>query len=103
MQTIPSLEDFVSTEHSVFEVRFSDITIRLELVEAVPLPPPTDAPGTPSSLRKMPFSLLFKGPRETPLNQDTYRLTHDSLGNVDLLLVPMSQDGGDVFYAATIT
>jgi hypothetical protein len=35
------------------------------------------------------FSLLFRGPYDRPLPQDTYRFAHDSLGEFVLLIVPL--------------
>ena len=102
MITIPTLEEFVAAEGTRFEVRFPDITIPLDLVEAIPLPPNPQGPGVPSIVRKSPYSLLFRGSSATPLVQNTYRLTHDKLGEVDLFIVPTIQDGEEMFYTVTI-
>jgi hypothetical protein len=38
------------------------------------------------------FSIYFHGPAENFLPQDTYRVTHDQMGNLDLFLVPIAGD-----------
>ena len=35
------------------------------------------------------FSLLFRGPKETTLNQDTYLIEHEQLGMFSFLVVPV--------------
>ena len=35
------------------------------------------------------FSILFRGPREQEFGQGNYRLKHETLGEVDLFLVPI--------------
>ena len=35
------------------------------------------------------FSILFRGPREQEFGQGNYRLEHETLGKVDLFLVPI--------------
>ena len=38
------------------------------------------------------FSLVFQGPRSLPLRQETYTITHDTMGSFQLLIVPGSQN-----------
>jgi hypothetical protein len=42
--------------------------------------------------RTEPFSLVFVGPRESPLPQATYSLGHAELGRLDIFLVPIGPD-----------
>jgi len=35
------------------------------------------------------FSLLFRGPRDQEFGQGNYRLTHETIGQVELFLVPI--------------
>src|SRR6185369_15522248 len=39
------------------------------------------------------FSLVFQGPRSLPLRQETYTITHDTMGSFKLLIVPGRQTG----------
>jgi len=46
------------------------------------------------------FSLIFRGPLEPVLLQDTYRVEHSQLGVFPLFLVPIGQNQADVRYQA---
>jgi hypothetical protein len=46
------------------------------------------------------FSIVFKGPGEFVLRQSTYRLKHDVMGTIDILLVPIGKDEQGVDYEA---
>src|SRR5579875_2953642 len=69
--------------------------IALELVEAHALPTHS---GTP----REPFSLIFRGPSDRPLEQQTHTLEHQGIGPVELFLVPIGPagTGGDPEYQA---
>jgi hypothetical protein len=58
----------------------------LALIEAAALPA---QPGAP---RADPFALVFRATGEHRLTQGLARLTHASLGAVELFLVPIGQD-----------
>ena len=53
-----------------------------------------------SSRRQMQFSLVFLGPVDAPVAQAIYRLEHDSLGAIDMFLVPIARDQNGVQYEA---
>jgi len=44
------------------------------------------------------FSLLFHGPKEPLLGQQTYLLNHDQLGELNFFLVPIAQNGEEAHY-----
>jgi hypothetical protein len=46
------------------------------------------------------FSLLFRGPLAPVLPQCIYRLTHDTLGSMEIFLVPVGPDGEGMQYEA---
>lgn len=46
------------------------------------------------------FSLIFRGPREKPLQQGMYQMHHNQLGAFDLFLVPVGRDHNGVYYEA---
>ncbi|HEU4834971.1 MAG TPA: hypothetical protein VFS90_11170 [Pyrinomonadaceae bacterium] len=49
------------------------------------------------------FSLLFRGPKETPLKQDTYLIEHETLGRFYFLVVPVgTKDTRAPHYEAVI-
>ena len=81
------------------EVRVADEAgdaIALELVEAKSLP---TRPGAP---RPEPFSLIFRGPRDRPLDQRIFALEHQGIGRLALFLVPIGpgSDGRGPYYQA---
>jgi hypothetical protein len=52
------------------------------------------------SAPRQPFNLLFRGPREPLLPQQTYRVEHDRLGTLEIFLVPVgSSDAGTLYEA----
>ena len=46
------------------------------------------------------FSLLFRGPKQPLLEQMTYELKHDVLGENLIFLVPVRQDADFLYYEA---
>ena len=46
------------------------------------------------------FSLLFRGPAETPVPQATYTMSHPELGEFPLFLVPVGRDARGMNYEA---
>ncbi len=54
-------------------------------------------------LDRHPFSLFFVGPRSFLLQQHTYHLTHETIGALDLFLVPVGQDASTYQYEAVFT
>ncbi|MBS1702732.1 MAG: hypothetical protein JST12_13800 [Armatimonadetes bacterium] len=49
--------------------------------------------GNPHPGRTEPFSLLFEGPKALALDQGTYLLHHDSLGDLTIFIVPIAESG----------
>jgi hypothetical protein len=54
-------------------------------------------------LQRHPFSLYFTGPPSPLLEQRIYHLTHDSIGAMDLFLVPIGKDAEGYRYEAVFT
>jgi hypothetical protein len=50
--------------------------------------------GAPDS-RRAPFSVLFQGPGEPVMQQDTYRLEHERFGILEVFIVPVGPAGTD--------
>ncbi len=46
------------------------------------------------------FSLLFRAPVDAPSEQNTYTLKHESLGTLDIFLVPVKKDAHGLYYEA---
>ncbi len=66
----------------------------LALAEAISL-----GDALPGSVR-VPFSLIFTAPSPPILAQGMRHLTHDSLGELELFLVPLQPDAGGGRYQA---
>ena len=60
--------------------------------------------GSPA---REPFSVLFQGPAEPVIPQQTFTLAHDALGRIAVFLVPVGRDGdprrGPVLYEAVFS
>ena len=76
-------------------------SVRLELVEIRDLSPaPSGGEASGPSSQTKSFSLLFRGPAETPLAQGTYSVEHDTMGSFLIFIVPVSRDGAGMSYEA---
>lgn len=65
----------------------------LELVEVY-------RPGGPPTRGRQPFSLVFRGPRQPVLPQRIYTVTNETLGRLEIFLVPIGPDGAGLRYEA---
>ena len=74
------------------------VRLELELLESRLHEP--DAPATDASGRRAPFSLLFLGPADSVLPQRIYRLEHESLGPLEIFIVPVGRDESGTTYEA---
>jgi hypothetical protein len=84
----------VFSEHlnTQFHIRFEpDITLNLELVEV--------AEGVSTPVQEQ-FSLIFRGPLETPFRQGMYRIEHERMGALQLFLVPVDRKPEGMLYEA---
>lgn len=88
--------DFSGLLNERFEIRAGDVRLDAELVEVVDVEPPT-APGAG---RARPFSILLRAPGEPALLQGTYAVRHAHIGSLDLFLVPIGTEDGDLLYEA---
>ena len=87
-----SQEAFRENLNSKFVVDLGDTgSVDLELFEC------KDLGTTPGQEQ---FSLVFRGPREPRLEQMTYEMRHDVLGDTLIFLVPIRQDAESLYYEA---
>jgi len=70
------------------------VGVGVKLVEVNDLTPKTAATG------KECFGVVFVGPRNSPLRQDTYSVTHKSLEKFEMLVVPMASRKEGIYYEA---
>jgi uncharacterized protein DUF6916 len=64
--------------------------LEVALVQADKLPP--YAGRGAKALKREPFSLVFRGPKEFVLPQQLYALEQETLGRVEIFLVPIGPD-----------
>ena len=89
-------ENFKELLHSKFQVQGSAGSVELELIEANGKP----AEAVKTQLPVGNFSLLFAGPTNSFLPQQTYQFTHEKLGTFDLFIVPIGKDQNGYRYQA---
>jgi hypothetical protein len=89
-----SVDQFAPHLNTRFRLQAETLgTIEIELAEAAGLGYESVPPAvTP---RREPFSLIFKGPMQPRLEQGTYALEHDALGEAAMFLVPVAPDRRD--------
>ena len=49
---------------------------------------------------RLPFCLVFAGPKDVVLPQKIYRIQHPKAGTMDIFLVPIGPDEGNMLYEA---
>jgi hypothetical protein len=59
-----------------------------------------DAPAQDASGARAPFTLTFRGPAEPVLPQSIYHLEHESVGAMDIFIVPVARDEAWTTYEA---
>lgn len=88
----PSHAAFAAAVHTQFKLQPEAAQpVELELVHVSELQ---------SAPRQEIFSVLFRGPLETPLAQRTYQLEHLQMGTLELFIVPVGMDDQGYEYEA---
>ena len=70
----------------------------LELLESRLHDP--DAPAQDPSGTRAPFTLTFRGPVEPVLPQRIYHVEHDSVGSLEIFIVPIARNDSGTTYEA---
>ena len=92
-----TVETFAELAGDRFAVRVApDATLELELIEA-------NALGARPGRGRAPFSVLFRGPLAPVMPQRIYPLAHETLGSLELFLVPIGPRDGGMVYEAIFT
>ncbi len=87
-----TLDEFRPLVGQRFDVARESGNVEVILIEAAAI-------ASPSSPRRKPFSLLFRGPLDSVLDQRTYPLTNGALA-LDVFLVPVGADEQGRLYEA---
>ena len=90
--------DFSPYVHQTFSIQVeSGDLLEVELIDVSDLG--SDDEWDESSARR-PFSIVFRGPKESHLPQSIYRIEHGRMGSLDLFLVPIGPDKLGMRYEA---
>lgn len=93
-----NLASFKSQLGTSFQINYQASKVKITLVDVANF-----ASRKQAAAGKEGFSLLFRGPKETPLKQDTYLIEHEQLGMFSFLVVPVgTKDTRDLQYEAVI-
>lgn len=85
-------EEFTENVNTQFRLHLTeDQVLDMQLTEVL------DGVCTP---RQEQFSLFFRGPLETPLQQGTRTLEHEKIGTFELFLVPIARTPEGMSYEA---
>jgi hypothetical protein len=68
--------------------------VTVKLVEVYDLSPAGAANG------KECFGIVFAGPRNAPMRQETYAVSHETLGKFEMLVVPIASRKQGLYYEA---
>jgi hypothetical protein len=94
-----SADDFTPALGGSFTLSAAeDVSLELELLAAETYP--AGAPARDDSGRRTPFRVRFRGPAEPLLEQRIYRVEHDSVGALDVFLVPLGVGEEGALYEA---
>ena len=89
---LPSRDDFAACLHTRFRVTLeTGAPLALELVTVSEMQ---------TSAWQQSFSIVFQGPAARLIPQHIYKLVHEKLGELDLFLVPIGQQGDAILYEA---
>jgi hypothetical protein len=89
--------DFSPLLHGLFRLTAGELSLDLELVEV------NDSGRKSTTQERAPFSILFKGTREKLVPQQMYRVEHETLGAMDLFIVPVREDKDGYYYEAVFS
>jgi hypothetical protein len=91
-------EDFAKCVNQTCQVHHGSDRLEMQLVECRKL----SVPGRSGGLR-VPFALLFRGPKTPVLPQRMYQFDFEPLGAVEIFIVPVGPDEAGMRYEAIFT
>ena len=94
--------DFSAHLHEKFRIRTqSSELLEVELIEVSET---GSAPtGGETASKRRPFSIVFRGPMEAHIPQNTYEIEHDKMGTISIFIVPIGPDGEGMRYEAVFS
>lgn len=98
-----TVDDFTSHVGETFPINIGEPEpFHVELIEAKTLGDPFELYGEDTT-RRAPFSLIFRGPMQPVLRQMIQTLTHPTLGEMGIFMVPVGPDALGMRYQAIFT
>ena len=92
MDTLPAEDAFAAALNTTFNVAAeAEKPFAITLVEVKSLV---------SNKMQECFALLFRAPLDAPAEQQQFQIKHDTLGKMEIFLVPIKKDEGGLFYEA---
>ncbi|KZL12666.1 hypothetical protein PsAD2_03973 [Pseudovibrio axinellae] len=88
-------KSFENLESEEFQLKLEDQNVILKLVEVVPLRSGERKGGA--------FSMVWQGPLQPSLEQGSYQLTQETLGSMELFIVPIAHNTDGFKYEAVFT
>ena len=83
-----TIDDFSKCLNQTFTINVADHDpLVTELIEVRGLVPPDD-----DALRRQPFSLIFRGPKDVLLQQGTFEIENETLGTLGMFVVTLGPD-----------
>ena len=92
-------DDFSKRLNQKFRVTAGETTLECELVECRPILESREV----EEGRREPFSVIFRGPMEPVMAQQTWHLENDEMGALEIFLVPIGPDQQGMRYEAVFT
>ena len=89
-------DDFSGAVGDTFMLRAADLSLPLELKAASTYP--QGSPARDEQGRRNPFELIFRGPPDPIVTQRIYHLEHDTIGALEVFMVPIGVDGDGASY-----
>lgn len=97
MIQLPDKTKFSECLNQKFQVKSGKTVVEMELIEVIDL---GKKMNVPDNIRKEPFSLVFRAPKNSGFWQGMYNITNDNIGSHNICLVPIAPDiKGDNFEA----
>ena len=96
MHTIDTYQEHIGSK---YQLALDDDSLELELIEVNKVSADTTEAG-----QAVPFSAVFRSTdKEEALEQGTYSLTHDGMGELLIFIVPIGPDDTGMRYEAVFT
>lgn len=96
MSDLPTEADFAKHINTNFRIELESLpSVELKLIAVMPR---ASEPHEQAGMER--FSVVFSGPGEVFLPQQTYRITHAEMGELEVFLVPIGKESDGFRYEA---